>query len=94
MTTRIKRSVLDHMNLKTFIFFTLQKEIGDKQAFLDLLIPRTRVQFNSFAYLKPVFSGRYLHFISHHNVKKGIVHFLQPRAKQVATNVNKSRLIL
>ena len=83
----------DHMNsIWPSIQFTMEKEQDNKLPFLDVLVTHTHSEqgFRSSVYHKPTFTGQYLNFNSHHpyNVKKGIVCFLQHRAKAISNDMD------
>ena len=72
------RTLLDHENsIRPSIQFTMEKKEDNGLSFLEELITRTEQGSRLSAYSKPIFTGHYLNFNSHHlyNVKKGIVHF-------------------
>ena len=81
---------LDHVNsIRPSIQFTMEKEQDNKLPFLNVLVACTEQGFRSSVYHKSTFTGHYLNFNSHHpyNVKKGIIHCLQHRAKAISSNI-------
>ena len=68
----------------------MEKEQGNKLPFLDVLVKRTEQGFRSYVYHKSTFTRQYLNFNSHHpyNVKNGIVHCLQHRAKAISSDMD------
>ena len=85
------QTLLDHMNsIQSSIKFTLEKEQDNKLPYLDLLVTHTEQGFRISVYYKSTFTGQYLNFNSSHpyNVKKGIVHCLQYRAKAISSDTD------
>ena len=83
--------LLDHMNsIRPSIQFTMEKEQDNKLPFLDVLVTCTEQGFRSSVHNKPTFTGQYLNFNSHYPymVKKGIVHYLQHRAKTISSDTD------
>ena len=84
------QTLLDHMNsIQQSIQFIMEKE-QDKLPFLNVLVTCTEQGFMSSVYHKPIFTGQYPNFNSHHpyNVKKGIVYCLQHWAKTISSDTN------
>ena len=67
----------------------MEKEQDNKLPFLDVLVTCTEQGFRSSVCHKPTFIRQYLNFNSHHpyNVKKGIVCYLQHRAKAISSDM-------
>ena len=85
------KKLRDHVNsVRPSIQFTMEKEQDNKLPFLDVLVTCTEQRFRSSVYRKPLFTGQYLSFNSHHpyNVKKEIVRCLQHRAKTISGDVD------
>ena len=83
--------LLDHVNpIWPSIQFTMEKEQVNKLPFLDVLVTSTEQGFMLSVYCKPTFTGQYLNFNSHHpyTVKKGIVRYLQHRAKTISSDTD------
>ena len=86
--------LLDHVNsIQPSIQFTMEKEQDNKLPFLNVLVTRTEQGSRSSVYRKPTFTGQYLNFNFHHpyTVKKGIVHYLQHRAKTISSDTDSRR---
>ena len=68
----------------------MEKEQDNKLPCLDVLVTRTVQGIGSSVYRKPTFTGQYLNFIFHHSymVKKGIVRWLQHRAKTISRDTD------
>ena len=78
-----------HVNsIPPSIQFPMEKKQDNKLPFLGVLVTRTEQGFRSSVYRKPTFTGQYLNFNSHHpyKVKKGIVRYLQHRAKTISSD--------
>ena len=85
------QTLLDHVNsIRPFKQIIMKKEQDNKLPFVDVLITRTEQRFRSSVYRKPLFTGQYLNFNSHHpyNVKKEIVRCLQHRAKTISGDID------
>ena len=77
---------LDALNsLSTSIRFKVEWEAEEKLPFLDSLVHRTSDHFLFSVYRKPMHSGMYVHFFSHHplHIKRGIASSLFLRALRI-----------
>ncbi|XP_050510634.1 uncharacterized protein LOC126887260 [Diabrotica virgifera virgifera] len=72
------------------IKFTMEKEYNNSLPFLDVLISKKDIGYETQVYRKPTHTNRYLNYKSNHNinVKKGIIKSLYDRAKITCSNEN------
>ena len=72
-------------SLSPSIRFKVEWEVDGKLPFLDALVHRTRSHFNFSVYRKPMHSGMYVHFFSHHSLhtKIGVASSLFLRALRI-----------
>ncbi|XP_030746552.1 uncharacterized protein LOC115875272 [Sitophilus oryzae] len=80
---------LHHLNSQSpSIKFTMETEVNNQLAFLDVLVKRNGDLLDHTVYRKPTHTDRYLHKLSNHHPsqKQGIIGTLANRARRICAN--------